>query len=386
MTVTLNGQVVTRGRLVFPEWGVAWGDLELAEPDVLTGRVVLTDGVTSVSCTIISGGVDAGRAAYRVAVGAGGWGRALPQRGYQNDAGVKKSLVLGDAASECGETLADVPSGTVGNHFARANAPASEVLQTLARNAWRVDDDGVTRFGLRPDTTYTGEGTADVGNSHLQTVDVKVDDITGLRPGVLVAGVRAADVEYSITSSKITATVYPRGGVASTDLVGQIIQRLLPTLRYQGVSEYRVVNSNTDYTVDVQPVLTSIGLPELRRVPVRGVPGLRAKFNPGAVVLIAFVNGNPARPEVVAGDAMSAPGWASQSGQDIEIGAVGESDDYVALAALVNRGFDFYETLFTNWVVAPSDGGLALKTAFGLAIANPLTAPVDVSAANTKAT
>ncbi len=386
MTVKLNGQTVTRGRIVFPEWGVGWADLELAEPDALSGSVTLTDGTSSIVCTVVSGGADAGRAAYRVAFGAGGWGRVVAAAGDQNAAGVKKSLVRGDVATLAGETLGDVPTGTVGNHFARANAPASDVLQTLSRNAWRVDDDGVTRFGLRADTTYSGDGIADVGKANLQTVEVKTDDITGLRPGVLVAGVRAADVEYRITPGAIVATVYPRGGVASTDLIGQVVARLLPSLRYYAVSEYRVVNAGADYTVDVQPVLTSLGLPELRRVPVRGLPGVRARFNPGALVLVAFANGNPSRPEVIAGDAMGAPGWASQADVSIEIGATGETLDLVALSSAVNRNFEFWSTLFDNWTPVASDGGAALKTAYGILAANPLVNVVDTAAVNTKAT
>lgn len=384
--ITLNGYAVTRGRVVFPEWGVAWCDLEIDEPETLSGRVTITDGSSTLIGAVVSGGVDAGRAGYRVALGGGGWGRAVAAAGYQNDAGVKKSLVLQDVAGLAGETLGDVPAGTVGNHFARASAPASDVLQAVARNAWRVDDDGVTRFGLRADTTYAGEGVVEAADTNLQTLIVKVDDITGLRPGVLVAGKRAADVEYRIAPGKITAVIYPRGGVASTDLVGQIVARLTPSLRYYAPSEYRVVNAGADYTVDVQPVLTSLGLPELRRVPVRGVPGLRARFNPGALVLVSFVNGDPARPVVVSGDVAGAPGWSAQSDASIEIGATGETLDLVALSSKVNRNFSFYEDLFTNWVPVATDGGAALKTAFTAALANPLTNPVDVSAENVKAT
>jgi hypothetical protein len=130
-----------------------------------------------------------------------------------------------------------------------------------------------------------------------------------------------------------------------------------------------------------------------------GVPGFRATWKKGSFCLVSFVNADPGRPVVVGGDSPDSPGWVpdelSLRVNDMRVDVIesliklgtesGAGLDFVALSAKVNRNFDFWETLFTNWVVTPTDGGAALKAAFGIAIADPLTNPIDVSAENVKA-
>jgi hypothetical protein len=67
--------------------------------------------------------------------------------------------------------------------------------------------------------------------------------------------------------------------------------------------------------------------------------------------------------------------------RDNEIKIGKDATDYVALAAKVDAGFSAIKTAFSNWVVAPNDGGAALKTAWTAQAGNI----VSTSAERTKA-
>jgi len=78
---------------------------------------------------------------------------------------------------------------------------------------------------------------------------------------------------------------------------------------WHGRYEYRIVVQEGE-RLTLQPVLSSLGLPDLRRVPVRpGVPGVRADHKLGSLVEVAFTNADPARPVVVSFDDADASGF-----------------------------------------------------------------------------
>ena len=76
------------------------------------------------------------------------------------------------------------------------------------------------------------------------------------------------------------------------------------------------------------------------------------------------------------------------SSQSLEVGsaavAAGNGSDFVAMAAKVDMLWTTLYTLFTTgWIVAPADGGAALKAAF--AVAFPPPGPNSVASTNLKA-
>lgn len=308
----LDGHAVTRGLVQVPAWGAWWADLDLADAEELTGAVTLTIGGATMQGTIVHGGAVDGRAAYRVVGGAGGWGRELPRRAYANDAGVKASLVLVDAARAAGETVAGLPTTRLGSHFARAEGPASAVLNLLAPRAWYVDADGVTRLGARPTAAYSGDGTRTRVDPAGRVIEVATEEIGELVPGVTVDGsAPATDVEYQIDPQRLTVRVYtgaPAHANRRARALGAILDALDPWRRYRGTFEFRVVTQSGD-RLNLQPVRAASGLPDLARVPMRLPPGVRADYTPGALVLVTFVDGDPSRPCVISGDAPDAPGW-----------------------------------------------------------------------------
>lgn len=330
--VTLAGAPCTRATAQIPAWGCWWADFDLVGEVTLSGRVSCAFAGATLSGTIVSGGPSRGRSAYRVVGGAGGWGQTLPAKPYHDDAGVKLRTVLGDAASAAGETLTGVDQQLrLGPHFARGAALASHLLHALAPRNWYVDLDGTTRIGQRAASAYSGSGTRTRIDPAGLVVEIATEDVSALVPGVTVDGSQpATDVEWSLDEKRLTARVYsgPRPS-RRLDAFRRIFDALDPWRKYRALAEYRIVSQDAE-RLNLQIVRVGTGLPDLPRVPVRpGVAGARTDPKLGGLVLVAFADGDPSRPNVVAFDAPDAPGWLPTL---IELG---ESSDFVSLAGKV---------------------------------------------------
>lgn len=315
----LGGNVCTRMRLQVPSWGCWWLDAETTEAVELTpgARVTAQIAERTLQGTIVNGYARDGIAGYRVVGGAGGWGKYLPAKSYHNDAGVKVSTVLGDIAAAVGETLQGVnPSARLGPHFARLQGetrrPASWGLNYFYPRGWYVADDGTTQVGQRTVVTYSGEGartaTAPAGN----VVELDVEALENLAPGVVVDGLPpATDVEIILDARKLRVRVYSaRDGATARRLAAwaKLIDALVPDLKYRGTFEFRVVSQSGE-RFDLQPVLSALGFDDLELVPVRGPAGMRAKVQPGELVVVTFINAQPDRPAIIGHDDPEAPGF-----------------------------------------------------------------------------
>jgi hypothetical protein len=311
---TLNGITVTRAEVFLSAWGVPWADVELDEPAELSGDVVLEfTGLTLVG-TIASGGPYQGRARYRVAGGKGRWGSTVKRKAYANDAGVKASLVVRDAAGECGETLTGpLPTHAVGPHFTRPDGAASDVLNLVTPRAWYVSEDGLTRIGARPQTDYSGPAEVMRIDDAKRVVELSTDDLTGLRPGASVNGLRAVDVVIRQTPKRLRVYLYGGQRNRLTSALERLVLSLFPDIAYRGAYEFRVVNQEGD-RLNLQPTRVSLGLPDLPRVPMRpGLAGARNNVQLGSLVVVQFLNADPARPIVTGFDAPDSAGWRPMS-------------------------------------------------------------------------
>lgn len=330
---TVNGLAVSQARVQVPAYGVPWADVDLVEDATLSGAVSLQFADVSIACTVVSGGPANGRAGYRLAVGGGGWGKEVAAQGYADDLGIKISSVVGDAAALVGERVEGFPTTRLGPHFARATLPASWVLHDVAPKNWRVDFDGVTRFGLRADSTYSGDGVRVLEDRKVGVIDLATESVAGLVPGVSVDGKPgASDVEYCLDAKRLTVRVYygPRRN-RRIEALAKIFDALDPRRRYRCPYEYRVVSQSGE-RLNLQIVRTASGLSDLARVPVRpGMAGLRATVKLGELVLVDFIEGDPSRPCVRSHDAPDAPGWEPQL---LEIG--GKAGDWIAQAGKVS--------------------------------------------------
>ncbi len=306
----LNGTPVSKLRLHTPAWGRWWADVSLTEADTLTGAVSLTVADIVLTAGVISGGAVDGRASYRL-VGAPGWSKRLPAKPYANDAGVTLANVLGDAARECGETIAAFPAAVLDTHFARAEGIGALLLNGLAERAWYVDYAGVTQLGRRPETEYTDNGVRTKIDPGGQIVEIATEKIATLVPGVRVDGAGpASDVEIMLDADRLTARVYTtRRTSARLQALASVLDGLDPFRKFRAPYEYRVVDQTGD-RFDLQIVRVATGLPDLANVSVRpGIAGARADVQLGELVLVSFIDGDPSRPAITSHDAPDAPGW-----------------------------------------------------------------------------
>jgi len=332
-TATLDGYAVARLRLQFPAWGLWWADVDLVDGVELEGGVVLDVAGTTCAGAIVSGGAVDGSARYRVVGGAGGWGRDVAAKAYRNTVGVKRSTVLGDLASAVGETVEGAPTSRVGQHYARPAAPATQTLEALAPRGWYVGLDGVTRFGARASTTYTGNATRTREDKRLGVVELAVGGLVVL-PGAAVDDFGAAsDVEYVLADKRLTARVYA-GASGSRRLAAwaRLLEAIDPRRRYRATYDFRVITSAND-RLTLQPVRSSSGLPILDGVSIRGPWGVKATATPGAVVAVTFADADPSRPFVVAGPAWDDPGWlpaTTELGPTPRLGVARMTDAVVA--------------------------------------------------------
>lgn len=315
---TLAAATAIAARVHIPGWGVPWLDAEL-DDEVTLERGSRAEGTLAdltFSGTVISGGPFRGRSRYRLAAGAGGWGRVISARDYTNDAGVKIATVLVDAATDAGETLdaSTIPTGTLGTRFTRESGPASRVLELLAPRGWYVGLDGVTRIGARARTEIETEITIQDGTDlDAGVVKVAADQIAAIVPGAVVSGLKAIDVMHELRDRKLRTTVWGASEAQASvrlSTLARLVRALLPDYKYRGGPyEYRVVSADGKRW-NLQAVRKSLGLPDLRRVRVRpGLAGAAADLKLGSLVLVAFIDADPSRPVIVAAEDEDGPGF-----------------------------------------------------------------------------
>jgi hypothetical protein len=332
---TLGGVAVTKARLQIPAWGLPFADVELAQPTTLTGRVSLVLRDLTWTGTVLDGGTNHARSRYRIVGGNGGWGKTVAAKSYANDAGVKRSTILTDVAAACGETMGTIPTGTVGAAFVRAEGPAVAVLDAVSDGEWYVDEAGVTQLGARAASTYAGSAPRIDADPAQSWIELAADAIATLLPGVTVDGVEAVHVEHCLERSKLRTTLWgrraQRTGNPDAAALARIVDVLTAGHRFYAPWEYRVVTRSADRYA-LQIVRASSGMPNLASVKIRpGVAGLRALPKLGSLVLVQFVNGDPARPVIVGFDDAEGSGFETT---DMRLGLASATDPVVRMSDL----------------------------------------------------
>ena len=387
---TISGHRVTNARVQIPAHGIWWADVSTDDEVELEGAVSIEVSDLLLEGTVVSGGPYQGRSSFRVTGGAGGWGKVIAARAYTNDAGVKLSTILADAAVDAGETL-DVTSlastDRLAGHYARENAPAGRVLQVLKPEAWYVDTTGITRLGSRAAVTLDTSATRVDFDQARGVLKLASDTIAQFLPGVVVDGLEAVDVHHELTPDTLRTTLWGNA-LGSTSrrvqALERLIRQLLPDYRYHVTYEYRVVTLEGE-RVNLQPVRVSLGMPDLGRVRVRpGVPGVRADIPLGSVVLVSFVNADPSRPVVVGFEDAEGDGFPT-------VVEVGLSALAVSLSSLIDSRLTDFVAPFVNTTPVPNDGGLVIQTAVKAALTTALwtglgpSIPPSTASSNLKA-
>jgi hypothetical protein len=320
-TAELNDRTITRARLLVPAWGLPFAEVEIDGAEELPDNsVTLLLADLEANMTVVTAGAWRGRRRYRLVGGSGGWGEPIEARGYTSDLAVRRDTVAADAAAAAGEIIdtSGLSADSLGGHWTRPSGPAARTLELLAPQGWRVDLDGWTRFGPVSAAEYTGEAArVDLPDFAAGRVELAPRNrVYQLVPGAVVDDTVAVDVEHRIDNGALRTSLWAAHGATSRVLSGfaRLVAALLAPLRYHGAYSYRVVSTEGStidgQRLDLQPERASVGMPWLQRVRTQYPPGLTIEHTLGGLVLVQFVDGDPARPVVTAGGAdPESPGW-----------------------------------------------------------------------------
>jgi hypothetical protein len=197
LVLSLNGARANTARLVVPFAGRWVVDVELDGAAVPVGPARVTIGGLTLVGTVVPArsGAFVGVARVRVVSGAGGWSRVAPSRSYHDDAGVRRALALEQIARDVGETIETTGDATrLGIDLVLHSETAARVLDhVLDGTHWRVDYDGVTRYGARPAATL-GPGV------ELLDVDMRARRLTlaAPDPSAVPIGALVTDARMSV--------------------------------------------------------------------------------------------------------------------------------------------------------------------------------------------
>lgn len=319
MLATLNDRTITRCRLSLPAWGLPFAEVEIDGRDELEDNTVtlqLSD--LEASMTVVTSGSWRARRRYRLIGGSGGWGEQIPARGYTSDLRVLPATVAADAAAAAGEVIdvTGLTTDSLGGHWTRQEGPAARTLELLAPQGWRVDVTGVTRFGQPPAVEYTGEAArVDLPDRAVGRIELAPQTgVSQLVAGVVVDDTAAVDVEHRVEGGALRTSIWAAHGATSRLLSGlaRIVAQLTARYRFAGAYSYRVVSQDGD-RLDLQPERSVTGMPWLQRVRPRYFPGLRVDHTLGSLVVVQFLDGDPARPVVTGGDDPESAAWLPET-------------------------------------------------------------------------
>lgn len=308
---SINGERAIRVRLHVPPIGPWWADVDLdATAPTLSGRVTLALGELSLSGTIDAShdGTHAGARSLRVVAGAGAWATLLPAKAYHNDAQIRALTVASDAAREAGEQLSAsfAPSAErIGVDYVRQAGPASRVLEdVIGGAAWWVDYDGVTQVGERASAEASPDDYEVLEHEPAEhVITLAVDDLTTIGIGSVLTErldepqtVRELEIEYGAESFRVKAWTGEDGGHGRIDRALRSIVARYTDARIYGPRKYRVIRMASG-RVELQVVRRSAGLPDILPITMwPGVAGAYAELQPGAEVLVEFIDGLPTEP------------------------------------------------------------------------------------------
>jgi hypothetical protein len=180
---SLNGNRLTTVALCMPLYGTWSADVVLAESTMITTAVTLAIGDLSLVGSVYRQANFAGSRSARLIGGAGGWRKGLSRKPYANPAGLRRSMVIGDAAREVGEAVTLDADGTIGTFFVREAAPASRVLRQLAGALWWVDPAGMTHIGPRPTGAISSDFTVIHWSGKTGSFEIATDNYADWMPG-----------------------------------------------------------------------------------------------------------------------------------------------------------------------------------------------------------
>lgn len=305
----LGSQEVQRSALYVPEWGGWHLDLTLDSGTPPTGDVVLTSGTLEMHGRVQRSGFDAPDKPHAVIFGGLGWqGLITAPISFQSDAGVRLSTVLDVLSKGSGQAIVQPRDTTIGVYFecvaSRPGQPVrwADVLAELVRDGyappWRVDPDGVTRFGPRTPKEVSTRATVLHVDAGVGFTTYGIDDPAEFLPGNTVNGVPITRVVIRETNGKFEVDAYTKEPQATPSIREQI-RRIVATEFGDIVRTYTVASVKPDGRLDLVPPTDAPHLPEMQNVEPWTLGGTKYEAAAGEEVVVIQRDGRSTRPIVI---------------------------------------------------------------------------------------
>ncbi len=333
---TLDSTPIHKLELHYPQYG-DWrcdGILEGGAPPTVGASVALTVGDLILRGRVLRSGLDAPDRPRFVVVGAPGWELPLAKPiSYQSDVGVRLSTVLRDLSTLAGQAI-ELPSDfSIGDRFV---SPASrngetillrDVLSALTRQrylaSWRVDPDGVTRFGARAGSVVNARATETSRDSAVGLIKIGLDSPASFLPGNLLGNDQIATLVVRDTAQKLTADIYTAKPSITTTILRKVAE-FFPSIFYGYPRTYVVDAVRSDKRLDLLPPPDAQHLAELTNVEQWTMGGALLTPIRGALVTVHFRDANPTRPIVIGWGPGSTPTTTSIAGGGPAVARVGD--------------------------------------------------------------
>lgn len=328
---TLGASRVAEVEALLPRSGSWHADVTLDGGDLPSGIVVLTIGDL-----VLNGGTvqraeyDAADKPHAVIFGGAGWhGLISKPISFQSDGGVRLSTVLSAIARGAGQTIEQPTDATIGDYYeciaARPGEPVrwSDALAELVRAGhvapWRVDPDGVTRFGARPATAVTARATVLSIDAAVGKTTYGVDAPAQFLPGHTVSGAAVSRVVIRETSGKLELDVYASEPVG-TPTIKDMLRRMVADAFGDSVRSYTVSALHGDGRLDLAPLPDATHLPEMKNVEQWVIGGILWKPSPGDECIVVFRDTRRTRPIAIGFKLGSGPfPLAARAGDTVKV-------------------------------------------------------------------
>ncbi len=316
----VNGQLADRVVVNVPRYGLWRASVWLSSGTAPTGSVTLTVGGLEFVGTVDGGGEDTADRPSLTIVGGLGWEAPLADpMSYQSPAGVQLSTVLRDLATRAGEPIELPADRSLGSNFEALPSLGQQlllrdVLDGLRRTGklgpWRVDPDGVMRFGERTGVEVASRATEMRRNAALGMRVLGIDKAAPFMPGNTVDGATIDRVTIHDDTDLRAVVWTAKRSIRSS--IQRMLAEQLERIELSYPRTYKVAAVRADGSLDLVPPTDAPRLPELSAVE----PWTLGRVTPAvdSEVLVVFRDADPTRPIVV--------GWAFGSTPvDLEIGA-----------------------------------------------------------------
>jgi len=303
----VGNQRASQVELTIPQWGGWRAEVVLEGDEPPTGQVTLTVGGMALTGTVQRGSVEfPGKPAVVIRGGIGWLSDVSAPISFQSDAGVRLSTVLSAISRAARQTIEQPTDSTIGGYFeAIASRPSSRVtykdlLDRMVRDGsvsnWRVDPDGVTRFGARTGAPVTDRYTFVRRNPSTGSRVFAIDDPKQILPGNLIDGVAIVRAVIRESHDEITAEVFEDSSPPS---IADQIRALVASAFDDAVRTYVVAACHGDGRLDLVPPPNCTYYPEMRNVEQWSLGGCVYKASAGDEAAVVFLDSNRTRPIVI---------------------------------------------------------------------------------------